>query len=208
MEYPSVMRSVLKKCLGLGLFTSFVLACLLVLNACQPWHVTAPAQVHKPALVFLSEYNKHTKVAFPQPDSTYVEFGFGEWHYYGCEDHSVGSALRAVVGGGRGALSRRVVKPLSPSESAFVQAANATRSTALPVEHELMAQTLASLEARWQASEEIVFRADGVEVRSDPEAYHTLKNSNAVSANWLKKMGVQVRGAPVWSNYRLVSQQE
>lgn len=186
-------------------------ACLLVFiitatfSACRVWQVTPPEDVRQPARVFLSEYGKHTSVAFPVSGNGYVEFGFGEWHYYGMEEHGIGSSLRALGGGGRGALSKREIAFSGSAEMQFAQVAKSDRSMAIDVEWKRMRALRTALEGRWEASDEQVVRThDGLEVRSDPEAYRFFRNSNKASAKWLEEMGAEVRGTPVLSNFRIV----
>lgn len=178
---------------------------LVTIGACQSWKVTPPGDVQNPARIFLNEYGKHTSVAFPDGKQRYVEFGFGEWHYYGSEQHGVGSSLRAIGGGGRGALSRREILTGPLNDEAFALAAGSSRSAGIDVETAKMRDLKQRLEERWHTATERVIRGlDHIEVRQDPQGYHLFRNSNAVSADWLREMDVDVQGSPVWSNFEVV----
>jgi len=83
--------------------------------------------------------------------------------------------------------------------------AGATRSIGIDVETSKMLDLKARLETRWLDSSAHVIRTrDHIEVRQDPQRYHVLKNSNAVAADWMREMGAEVCGNPVWSNFRVV----
>ncbi len=202
---PRITRRRLTQLMKALAICTALLLLLFTISACQTWKVTPPSNVQNPARVFLNEHGMHTTVSFPEGEKRYVEFGFGEWHYYGREQHGIGSSLRAVAGGGSGALSRREIIAEQIDNISFARSIGATRSAGIDVPRERMDLLKAKLEQRWLESTERLIRAnDNIEVRRDPQSYHLLKNSNAVSADWLREMSADVQGTPIWSNFEIV----
>jgi len=205
VQYQSPLRQRLGRAIKALAVCVALLPGLVTLSACQSWKITPPSDVQNPARVFLNDYGKHTTVAFPAGTKTYVEFGFGEWHFYGREQQGVGSALRAIGGAGRGALSRREITTEHHDDEGFARASGSSRSVGIDVETTGMQDLKLLLEERWHKAPERVVRGhDHIEVRQTPGGYHLFRNSNAVSAGWLREMGADVQGNPVWSNFEVV----
>jgi len=205
VQYQNPLRQRLGRAIKALALSVALLLVLVIVSACQSWKITPPSDVQNPARVFLSEYGKHTSVAFPTGTKTYVEFGFAEWHYYGREQRGVGSSLRAIGGAGRGALSRREIVTEHLDDVGFGRAAGSSRSVGIDVETTRMQDLKQLLEKRWHHAPERVVRGhDHIEVRQALEGYHLFRNSNALSAGWLREMGADVQGNPVWSNFEVV----
>jgi hypothetical protein len=173
------------------------------LSSCA-WKVVPPAQVREPTPVFLSEYERHTRLALPNDSTLFFEYGFGEWNFYGLEKQGAFSALRAISGFGEGAMSRREL-PFTLSEADFLHAAGAERSSRLWVERSLVDHLREELEARWRAnSGSVVIRqADRVPVSRDQAPYHLFRNSNHAVAKWLQHLDCHVRGSPITSDFEV-----
>jgi hypothetical protein len=180
-----------------------LLAALLVLPGCA-WTVRAPSTVADPVPVWITEYGKHCRVALPTGDSTFTEYGFGEWHYYALEERGWLSTLRAGAGLGSGAFSRRTLIPAADG-TLGPQQTGGTRSARLTVERTQADRLRRELDARWARNQDDVRvrQADAVPVSRDPARYHLFENSNHATANWLRQLGCQVRGFPLMANFRV-----
>lgn len=173
------------------------------LSSCA-WQVISPAEVAEPVPVFLSEYGRHTRLALPDDSAAFFEYGFGEWNFYGLETQGPLSALRAISGLGEGAFSRRQL-PYTLNEADFLRAAGGNRCARLWVERPLADGLRRDLESRWQSNvDSVVIRQwDQIPVSQDPAAYHLFGNSNHAVAKWLERLGCQVRGYPITSNFEV-----
>jgi hypothetical protein len=182
-----------------------VLPLLLMAGLCScAWRIEPPSEVREPVKVYLSEYGRHTRLALPDPEGQFIEFGFGDWYFYGKEERNPLSALRALAGGGGGALSRRVITA-NPEGGLSMQTTGSSRTEALAVEQELAVRLKDDLEARWQKAGTVVVREwDGIPVRRVPQRYHLLGNSNHATAGWMTELGCKIRGTPVTSHFRIV----
>ena len=181
----------------------FLLAALLVLPGCA-WTVRPPSALTDPVPVWITEYGKHCRVALPAGDSTFTEYGFGEWHYYALEERGWLSTLRAGAGLGSGAFSRRTLIPAADGTLGPRQTGG-TRSERIAVERTQADRLRRELDARWQRNQDQVRirQVDAVPVSHDPARYHLFENSNHATANWLRQLGCQVRGFPLMANFRL-----
>ena len=180
-----------------------LLAALVVLPGCA-WTVRAPSIVADPVPVWITEYGKHCRVALPAADSTFTEYGFGEWHYYALEERDWLSTLRAGAGFGSGAFSRRTLRPAADGTLGPRQTGG-TRSERLEVERSAADALRRELDDRWARNQGDVRirQADAVPVSRDPARYHLFENSNHATANWLRQLGCQVRGFPLMANFRV-----
>jgi len=179
------------------------LALLLFIPGCA-WTVRAPATVADPVPVWISEYGKHCRIAVPSGRSTFIEYGFGEWNFYGREKRGLFSILRAGSGLGAGAFSRRELVP-APDGTLGPWQTGGTRSEGILVERARAEALRTKLDARWQANQHTVRtrEIDGVVVSRDPARYHLFRNSNHATAEWLGELGCEVRGFPILSNFRV-----
>ena len=179
----------------------FLIAALLVLPGCA-WTVRAPSAVADPVPVWITEYGKHCRVALPAADSTFTEYGFGEWHYYALEERGWLSTLRAGAGFGSGAFSRRTLRPAADGTLGPRQTGG-TRSERLEVERSAADALRRELDDRWARNQGDVRirQADAVPV--DPAGYHLFDNSNHATVKWLRRLGCEVRGFPLMANFRV-----
>lgn len=168
-----------------------------------------PEQVADPVPVFLSEYGRHTRLALPDGTAAFFEYGFGEWNFYGLEREGAFSALRAITGLGEGALSRRKLR-YTLVESEFARVAGSSRSARLLVERAVAEDLRGELESRWRSNaDSIAVRAwDQIPVSRDRAAYHLFGNSNHAVARWLERLGCQIRGFPITSNFQVIKRSD
>jgi hypothetical protein len=177
---------------------------VLLLPGCA-WTVRPPVAVSDPVPVWVSQYGRHARVAVPSPDETkFIEYGFGEWNFYGREQRGFFSSLRAITGLGAGAFSRRELSP-APDGTLGPAQTGGLRSESLWVERAQADALRAKLDARWEGNQHTVRTRghDGIVVSRDPARYNLFNNSNHASARWLEELGCEVRGLPVQANFRL-----
>jgi len=181
-----------------------LLSVSLLLSGCA-WSIRPPEDVRNPVTVYVNEYGRHTRVAVPAFEANtgqFVEFGFGEWRFYGLEDRGATSAVRAALGFGSGAMSMRHLKPnsagvLTPAET------GGTRSESIIVERSHAEELRNRLAERWISNPRPARerQVDGVPVKPDPARYHLFDNSNHAAARWLSDLGCRVTGFPILSNF-------
>jgi hypothetical protein len=168
------------------------------------WTVRAPSNVADPVPVWITEYGKHCRVALPAGPSEFIEYGFGEWHYYALEERGIFSTLRAGTGFGSGAFSRR---PLTAASDGTLgpRQTSGTRSERIQVERTQADSLRRELDARWQRNQGAVRirQRDSVPVSRDTAPYNLFDNSNHATARWLRRLGCEVHGFPLMANFRV-----
>lgn len=166
------------------------------------WRVIPPDEVREPTAVYLSEYGRHTRLALPDGNRRFIEYGFGDWEFYGLENRGILSGLAALAGWRDAAFSRRIL-PATPGGSLTPELSGSQRQLRIVVEKSRVEALRKRLEARWEGNPERVIRSfDGVPVSRDGATYHLGRNSNHATAGWLRELGAEVRGHPVLSNFR------
>lgn len=69
--------------------------------------VSAPVPVKEPTAVFVVRDELHRGLLLPAPNGGYVEFGFGDWHWYARAQEQWHNVFATVLWPTQGTLSRR-----------------------------------------------------------------------------------------------------
>ncbi|MFO7726131.1 MAG: hypothetical protein R6V45_11340 [Oceanipulchritudo sp.] len=175
----------------------------LLLGGCT-WKVIPPEVDGPVTPVIVSAYSKHTRIALPSGESSFIEFGFGDWNFYALGDTSKGTALQAAFDSEAAALSRRVL-PWQGNLDRFRSSAGAVRSEVILVDAQRARTLLESLEAQWNAleGEEVYREWEDLTLRKWDEPYSLMRNSNHRTAAWLQELGCKVRGNPITQDFRV-----
>lgn len=176
----------------------------IALTGCA-WTIHPPVTVDEPVSIFVTDYGRHTRVALPGGDRQLVEYGFGDWEYYGLEETDTLTGLRAITGFGDAAISRRQL-PHTANAAEFLAIGGGSRSEELQVNADRAAALYQRLETEWRVVEKsaIPRRREGLLISKDSsQQYHLFRNSNHITATRLKELGCDVRGIPILSNFRV-----
>lgn len=178
---------------------------LALLAACS-WTVVPPDLEGPGAPVFVTSYDKHTRLALPSGDG-FLEYGFGDWHYYALEEWGTGSMVRGAFFSRGSAFSRRRL-PWTDDEEEFRRAAGGVSSLRVEVDAARAADLLARLERRWVELEELggerVYREwEDLDLARWDERYHLFDNSNHKVVHWLRELDVEVRGWTLTNRFKL-----
>jgi hypothetical protein len=195
------MPNVLLKGLVYGTTLVFV---TLMLSSCV-WQVRPGAATPDSAPVFLTRYAQHSRIALPKAPDRFVEFGFGDWYYYALGEKGLWSSLRAAFFSPYSALSRRELLGTLDTQE-FLSWAGGEQTVLLWVDTELAEQLLQQLEKKWESlTETRVYReTDGLYFAQWDRPYFLLRNSNHQTADWLRRLDVDVRGWTILSDFRIV----
>lgn len=173
------------------------------LSAACTWTVVPPDLDQPGAAVMVTSYDKHARLALPSGDGRFVEYGFGDWHYYALEQWGTRSMLRGAFFSQGSAFSRRHL-PWTDDPEAFRHAAGGVSTYRMEVDPARVAALRQRLEARWaQLDGERVHRdwEDLTLVRWD-RRYHLFDNSNHKVVHWLRELDVEVRGWTLTNRFR------
>jgi hypothetical protein len=168
--------------------------------------LTPPAAPVAPVTVYLLDHGRHASLVLPRREGGMVRYSYGEWRWYvEGERHPLAGASAMLwptaSGLGRGVheaiTSREALPRLAPEGLVRVYPLVAEEARVVALKRRLDAY----------------FEAPGVTpVYSEefalsfvpyPRAYWLTHQSNLVTARWLRSLGVEVRGIPWLSNWRL-----
>jgi hypothetical protein len=209
LSRPSWRVSVKRISVVLG--TIALLVTVLGLWGCTTTIVPPQASLvaDNPVHVHIADYGRHSTIMLPLDDSPnrMVEYGFGEWRFFGHNEEGVGGVLRALLIRSDGTISRRFVT--GPFEEqrlrrqlGFVNFYTITvhRDDAVALRVKLDDRYDANIETEiFNARHQLHF------VKVD-EQYALFNNCNPVLARWLRQLNCEVRGPALLSSWRIREQ--
>jgi len=168
--------------------------------------ILPPTSVEQPRVVYLLQHARHSSLLLTAADSSRVRYAYGDWAWYVEEREGLASGARALLWPSRAALGRLPVPPLQDGEQlARVIGVGIDRAHCMQLEGRLVDHLLAELDAQYHASDlSPQFSATrNLHFVPHPRGYTLLHNSNHVTADWLRELGVQVRGNPALGGWEM-----
>lgn len=168
--------------------------------------ITVPTVIGKSATVFLLDQGHHSSLVLPMPGHHMARFSYGDWDYYALADTGVYQGASALLWPTQGALGYRGLP--GPPTAASVRAQVAVpivhiyplRVEQIRVErlrHRLMALYHANVDTRvYNPRYDLYFV-------HDPQGYDIFHDSNHEVARWLERLGCEVRGPALLSNWKI-----
>lgn len=180
---------------------------LLVMLAGCATTVRAPADVAEPARVALLDHGHHATLVIETPGERPVRYAYGDWRYYAEARTGAGAGTRALLFPTDAALGRKELP--GPLDEDHLR-----RQVHVPIEHLHVFAVEAAHAQRLREELDLLF-ASRAEHRLDsavrelvfvphPLPYTLRHNSNGVVAIWLARLGAEIEGRPVLSNWRVV----
>jgi hypothetical protein len=183
-----------------------LIACALCLAGCATV-VIPPADLHDPAPVFVLDHGQHSSLVLPAEGGRMVRYSYGDWDYYALRKVTPVHGLRAILWPTQAALGRRELP--GPPQPGSVE-----RQVRVVTERMFIVHVEAGAVRRLREELDAVFRAGlgtllynevyDLEFVEHPVPYTFRYNSNYVVAEWLRKLGCEVRGNPVLPNWKIV----
>lgn len=178
---------------------------LLVGGGCA-WKVIPPSAEGDTIPVFVTSYNKTSRLALPADPPRLVEFGFGDWHYYALEERGFASTIRAALFSPAATLCRREL-PWSEDPEVVRRRSGGEATIRIDVDASLAAGLLNELEGLWDSLAEPRHyreREDLTLARWDDVRYTVFRNSNHLVVAWLQDLGCEVRGWSLLNRFHIV----
>jgi hypothetical protein len=164
--------------------------------------LTPPAIVTDPVTVYVTDYGRHSSLILPRGGG-YTEYAFGQWEWFAQGKTGLLRGPLVVMVPGQSTLGRRGLGEIA-NEGEASRKADGASARALVVERAKAEALVAELDARFEAEIETRIEGpDGMEFVKDPRVYTMLHNSNGVTADWLRQLGVGVQGSALRSNFRV-----
>ncbi len=180
-----------------------------LLTGCGATIVKPDSPPEDPVTVLLLDHGRHSSLVLPGPDDTAMtRYSYGDWSYYAEADMGWKSGFRALMWPTQATLGRRVLEG-PPDETTVRSRVRVGIAEIIPLE-------VASREARSlqqaldavyeeQLSTRLYNARFDLEFVEHPRDYSLSSNSNGMVAEWLRDLGLEVRGQPVWSRWRVQS---
>jgi len=164
--------------------------------------LTPPAHVNDPVVVYVTDYGRHSSLILPRGGG-YTEYAFGQWEWFAQGKTGLLRGPLVVMVPGQATLGRRGLGEIRSEEEAS-RGADGAMARALVVERAKAAALVAELDGRFESQIETRIEGpDGMEFVKDPRMYTMLHNSNGVTTDWLRELGVGVCGPGLLSKFRV-----
>lgn len=156
--------------------------------------------------VLLLDHGRHTSLVLTREDESLVRYLYGDWRWYAEGQTGLLRAVPTLFLPTRSALGRReLTGPPAPD--------NVRRQIRVQIDTIYLLTAKASLIDRLdqrlerhfaEREEEQIFNADyDLEFVPGPRPYTVFFNSNHWVADWLRELGIDARGNPVFGHWRV-----
>jgi hypothetical protein len=175
---------------------------------CMATKVTPPAMPQDSVTVFLTDYGRHSSILIPSiTGSGYDEWAFGDWRFFAIGDSRLCVGIRAMLGSPQATLGRRHIDASIMSDHDTLQAYlhdcrrlmhfQASRQRAEALELQLDTQFRNAAPTPLYSSYSLLYHV------RDWRPYWVLHNCNHMTAHWLRRLGCDVCGPSIYSNFYL-----
>lgn len=177
---------------------------LLALAGGCATRVVPPSNPANPVAVYITDYGRHSSVLLPMGDGHLMEYSYGDWDFYALKKYKWYIGATALVVSDGSGLGRRIVA--DPGDDAHLKKQlGSKRLMRVQIEHRKVMDLLAELDQRYTANIETMVYNDYAHLYfvKDPSHYWLFHTCNAMTAQWLEKLGCQVSGLAVVSNFEV-----
>ena len=181
-----------------------VLVLLFALAGGCATKVVPPANPANPVTVYVTDFGRHSTILLPMGDGHLMEYAYGDWDYFALNKYRWYIGATALVASDASGLGRRVVAHPG-SDEALKKMLNPKRLLSVQVEHSKVMALLNELDQRYSANIETMVYNDYTKSYfvKDVSHYWLFHTCNAMTAQWLEKLGCRVNGLAVVSNFQV-----
>jgi len=176
---------------------------LALMGGCAT-RIVPPSNPVNPVAVYVTDYGRHSSILLPMGDGHLMEYSYGDWEFYALNKYKwyIG-ATKLFISDGSG-LGRRIL-PNPGDDQALQKMINCKRLLRVETEQTRVMELLAELDQRYCAKiETMVYNDYGHSYFVKDESHYWLFHTcNAMTAQWLEKLGCKVSGLAVISNFEL-----
>jgi hypothetical protein len=157
------------------------------------------------------DHGRHASLVLPAAEGGTVRYSYGDWRYYAKADAGLRSGIKALFWPTSSALGRRKLEA-EPVEEAVRRAVRVSADTVLTLQvEESRARALqARLDSLFLEGRTAAFHYNptyDLEFVHHPDTYWFGHNSNEVTADWLRELGISVEGLTLFSSWELESRE-
>ncbi len=170
--------------------------------------VTRPdvEDIEQPRLVYLLDHGRHSTLVLTRADDSMVRYLYGEWRWYALQETGFFRVLPTLFFPTQAALGRKELTG-APDESGIRRQVPVVIRDIheLPAEADRIDQLDQRLKQRFEDASDTRHHNPNYDLEfvHDPVDYTVFYNSNHVVADWLRELGVKVRGNPIWGWWRV-----
>ncbi len=189
----------------IAVLIAMLITALLTLPGCAAQvTVPTPGSDHRPVL--LLDHGRHSSLVLTRADGSLVRYAYGDWRWYAKRETGALRALPTLFVPTAGALGRGTLAgPPTPAALRRQWPDDQLEILAVSAPAIRIDALVARLERVFADAEQRHFnRRFGLEFVPDPRDYTLADNSNHRVADWLRELGLEVRGNPVFGHWRLV----
>jgi len=187
---------------------SVLLLALMAIGGCAT-RIVPPAKPINPVAVYVTDYGRHSSILLPMGDGHLMEYSYGDWEFYALNRYKwyIG-ASKLIYSDGSG-LGRRIV-PHPGEDAALQKLVGSKRLLRVDIEHSRVMELLDELDRRYNGRIETLIKNSYVkqDFVKDDAHYGLFHTCNGETAAWLRKLGCEVDGLAVMSNFELAKPKE
>lgn len=162
-----------------------------------------PEDPASPTRAYLVNHGRHASLVLPDVDGRWVRYGHGEWRWYALNEKGPWRAVQAILWPtraaiGRGSLNRPPEggRPIPGIPEGY------TESIPFQVSQSRAASLRERLDEHFENPEKRHYQPlYELEFVPYPKDYWFMHQSNEVTANWLRALGLEVRGPTLFSDW-------
>lgn len=167
--------------------------------------IIPPTNPINPAVVFVTDYGRHSSLLLPAPQGHYVEYAFGDWGWFALRHTNSSDAIGTLFFSGHSALGRRQLFLYDDNPADVAKWTGATTVLKLDAASDKITALREQLDAlydkhidtlTYQPASRLWFvQYDG--------GYNLFHNCNHVTADWLRELGCRIQGSAMLSKFKL-----
>ncbi|QOC21703.1 hypothetical protein IC757_11705 [Wenzhouxiangella sp. AB-CW3] len=157
---------------------------------------------------YLLDHGRHSTLVLTREDDSMVRYLYGEWRWYALQETGFFRVWPTLFFPTQAALGRKELA--GPPDEAAIR-----RQVPVVIReiHELAAESEhidaldRKLEQRFNDNIDTLHYNPNYDLEfvHDPVDYTVFYNSNHVVADWLRELGIEVRGNPIWGTWRVIN---
>lgn len=185
-----------------------LLLVLLLLAGCAG-RLTPPEAPVSPVTVYLLDHGRHASLVLPRREGGMVRYSYGEWRWYVEAERHLLSGAAALLWPTESGLGRGVHETITTrGELTGLAPEGLVRVYPLVADEPRVVALKRRLDAHFEAPGVAPVYSEEFDLLfvPYPRAYWWTHQSNLVTARWLRSLGVEVRGIPWLSRWRLEGQ--
>ncbi|MFL1406546.1 hypothetical protein ACJO2E_14520 [Marinobacter sp. M1N3S26] len=188
---------------GVRLVLLASLAILVAVTSGCANHVTVPEDPTSPTRAYLVNHGRHASLVLPGPDGQWRRYSHGEWRWYALDETGPFRAMQAILWPTRAAIGRGILSrppegggPVPGIPEGYIEAIpfQISQSRVVALRKRLDDHFDNAETRQYQPIYELEFVPY-------PQDYWFLHQSNEVTADWLRALGLEVRGPTLFSDW-------